>query len=96
MRSGTQSAIELCFGVPPLPEKAWRARAFPPGLASHKRRRSVQKLISGFEGGGDVRYAHVQREPWTSQHWPLRMGPYTTGNPLFRERPGLQGRLQRS
>ena len=28
--------------VTSLPEKAWRARAFLPGLASHKRRRSVQ------------------------------------------------------
>ena len=43
MRSSSQSPIELCFGLPPLSEKAWRARAFPPGLASHKRRRSVQK-----------------------------------------------------
>ena len=41
--SGTQPAIELDFGLPPLPKKAWRARAFLPGLASHKRRRSVQK-----------------------------------------------------
>ena len=43
--SGTQPAIELGFGLPPLPEKAWRARAFLPGLASHRRRRSVQKAL---------------------------------------------------
>ena len=43
--SGTQPAIELDFGLPPLPKKAWRARAFLPGLASHKRRRSVQKKL---------------------------------------------------
>ena len=43
MCSGTQPAVDLVFGLPPLPEKAWRARAFPPGLASHKGRRSVQK-----------------------------------------------------
>ena len=47
MCRGTQPAIELGFGLPPLPEKAWRARAFLPGLASHKRRRSVQK--KGFQ-----------------------------------------------
>ena len=45
MCSGTQPAIELGFGLPPLPEKAWRARTILPGLASHKRRRSVQKTV---------------------------------------------------
>ena len=44
--SGTQPAIELGFTLPPLPEKDWRARALLPGLASHKRRRSVQKTKS--------------------------------------------------
>ena len=43
MCSGTQPALDLGFGLPPLPENAWCAKAFPPGLASHKRRRSVQK-----------------------------------------------------
>ena len=46
MRSGTHPTIELGFGLPPLPEKAWRARAFSAGLASHKRRRSVQKTTA--------------------------------------------------
>ena len=46
MRSSTQPAIELGFDLPPLPEKDWHARASP-SLASHKRRRSVQKSQSG-------------------------------------------------
>ena len=48
MCSGTQRAIELGFGLPPLPEKAWRARAPPAGLGSHERRLSVQKIFGTF------------------------------------------------
>ena len=72
--SGTQPAIELDFGLPPLPKKAWRARAFLPGLASHKRRRSVQKkkkkklLIYG-----DGETLHLQKAPhiWRWGHFAL-------------------------
>ena len=64
--SGTQPAIELGFGLPPLFEKAWRARAFLPGLTSHKRRRSVQKNIISPNPTMPAGRRHRRRQPTPS------------------------------
>ena len=81
--SGTQPAIELGFGLSPLPEKAWRARAFLPGLASHKRRRSVQRTR---QNGSKLATNTMSIRPDTSEY----MAVYIR---VYGRIPGMHGQV---